>query len=277
MKRKVIDIDQIFDDFLVSYINENRGKFSEKEWEEKIVNLYHIFLETPIDELGGVTPDKYYDGATAEELCELLCEHVRTEVSVPDSLCHALLNCDSEKLLASLVNSESSEELVCYAINILSEKKSTAAFDSYFELLLSNETSENLKELCAESLSDFANEAKETALKLYKQAGSSAIYLLEIFARCDRDDRVFNILIEELKAHNGDALYLSYVSKYGDERALPYLLEIIDNPNIGYSDFKELKLAIECFGGEYTEQRDFSNDKAFMMTTRRKKDEGDCS
>ena len=46
MTRKVIDIDKIFDDFLVSYINENRGKFSEDEWESKIVNLYNIFLET---------------------------------------------------------------------------------------------------------------------------------------------------------------------------------------------------------------------------------------
>ena len=36
MKRKVVDIDVIFDNFLVDYIQTNRGKYTEKEWEEKL-------------------------------------------------------------------------------------------------------------------------------------------------------------------------------------------------------------------------------------------------
>ena len=31
-------------------------------------------------------------------------------------------------------------------------------------------------------------------------------------------------------------------------------------PTINYVDFRELKFAIELFGGEYKEKRDFSND-----------------
>ena len=67
--------------------------------------------------------------------------------------------------------------------------------------ILADSTSENLKELAAEMLADFANDAKEQALKLYDNSGSSAIYFLEIFARCEKDDRVFDILIKELKEH----------------------------------------------------------------------------
>ena len=76
MKLKVVDIDNIFDSFLVKYINDNKGKLSEKEWEEKIPLLYLDFGDTALDELDGKTPDEYYKEATAEELSQLLKEHV---------------------------------------------------------------------------------------------------------------------------------------------------------------------------------------------------------
>ena len=276
MKRKVIDIDQIFDNFLVKYINENRGKFDEKEWESKIVNLYNEFLVSEIEELGGVAPINYYKDASAEELVELLVNHVEQEVSVPDALCEALSLVDCDSLLLNCLNNTQSEELIFYCVNILSERNSTIAFNKYFDLLLSEVSSEDLKELLAEKLSENAEDAKERALEIYESADSSQIYLLEIFARCKNDDRVFNLLINELKAHKGDlALYLSYVSKYGDEKALPVLLELIDDDNISYVDFKELKLAIECFGGEYTKQRDFSHDRAFNKLKRNNGDESE--
>ena len=278
MTRKVIDIDKIFDDFLVSYINENRGKFSEDEWESKIVNLYNIFLETPLKELDGKTPDGYYEGALPEELCELLTKHVKSGVSVPDALCHALVNCECENCVNQLINVDNNEELVCYALTILGEKQSKIALDKCFDLILADSTSENLKELAAEMLADFANDAKEQALKLYDNSGSSAIYFLEIFARCEKDDRVFDVLIKELKEHKNDlSLYLSYVSKYGDDKALPYLLELIRDPELSYVDFKELKLAIECFGGEYNEERDFTSDKAFNKLKRKNSDDSECN
>lgn len=278
MSRKVIDIDQIFDDFLVNYINENRGKYDENEWEAKIVNLYNEFLVTELAELDGLTPLNYYKGASAEELVDLLVSHVSQDVSVPDSLCEALAGVECDSLLAKHIDESSPEELVFYCVNVLSERNSTIAFDKYFTLLLSDSTTEDLKELIAEELAENAELVKETALKLYNEAGSSKIFLLEIFARCKNDDRVFDLLIEQLKAHKGDlALYLSYVSKYGDERALPILLELIEDDGISYVDFKELKLAIECFGGEYNKQRDFSGDRAFNRLKRKVEDEGDCN
>ena len=44
---------------------------------------------------------------------------------------------------------------------------------------------------------------------------------------------------------------------------MPVLMELIEKPDINYLDFKELKLAIEAFGGEYDKKRDFSTDKYY--------------
>ena len=52
MKVKVIDIDNIFDDFLVKFISENKGKLTEKQWEEKIPVLYlEFFIEVRYNEV----------------------------------------------------------------------------------------------------------------------------------------------------------------------------------------------------------------------------------
>ena len=56
-----------------------------------------------------------------------------------------------------------------------------------------------------------------------------------------------------------------YLASYGDERALPYLLDKIDEEGISYVEFQELKYAIEALGGEYTKQRDFSGDEYYEL------------
>ena len=265
MKLNVVDIDNIFDTFLVKYINDNKGKFTEKEWEEKIPVLYFEFGTTELAELGGVAPNDYYSEASGEELAELLAMHVQSHVPVSDFLCEALISSDCENALATYISETQSDELVSYCVNILKDKKSTVAFDTYFNLLLSDNTSEDLKELIAEALASIPESAKEKALELYEQAGRSAIYLIEIFALCKHDDRILKILINELQTHLDDIpLYLTYITRYGDAKALPYLLEIIKMPNVTYVDFNELKFAIELFGGEYNEKRDFSGDKYYQ-------------
>ena len=197
-------IDVVFDNFLVKYISENKGKFTEKEWEEKIPVLYLEFGSTPIDELGGIAPEKYYEGLSGSELALLLEEHVEQGVPVSDFLCEALIASDCEKYVVDFIDNEHNEELIFYSVNILSDKGSTIAFDRYFKMLLSDETSEDLKELLAEKLATVPEESKETALELYSKAGSSAIYFLEIFSLCKHDDRILEILINELKSHLND-------------------------------------------------------------------------
>ena len=264
MKVKIIDIDHIFDEFLTGYINNNRGKFTEKEWESKIPGLYEEFGRTELEELGGVCPNDYYKGLSGTELCDVLSKHIEQGVTVSDFLCEALIAAECVDELVRFIDNEHDEELVSYCVNILNDKNSTAGFDKYFDMLLSDETCEDMKDLLAEMLANNPEAAKERAIKEFANAGSSGVYLLEILASCKNDDRIFDILINQLKEHTNDIpFYLSYVTKYGDERALPVLMELIDSDNINYLDYKELKLAIEGFGGTYDKKRDFSSDKYY--------------
>ena len=90
------------------------------------------------------------------------------------------------------------------------------------------------------------------------------INLVEILSHTQKDDRVFNVLVEEFVANKDKVqIYAGYLSKYGDDRALPVLFEAIEQENITYADFEELRFAIEALGGEYDKVRDFSKDKTY--------------
>lgn len=283
MQKQIMDIDKIFDDFLANYIKSNRGKYTEKEWENKIPALYDEFGVTPLEALGGVAPEKYYDGLSGEELAQTLKAHIDEDVAVSDFLCEAIIRAKCDKELIKYIAIGEDEELISYCVNLLSDMHSVLGYDKYFDLMLNPDCCDEMRDLLVECIQLSPEAAKERAIAEYNAAGKTdksdfKIYMLEILSCCKKDDRILNILLSELTLHkNGVQLYLPYVTKYGDDAALPKLLELIKNPDVNYLDYKELKLAIEGFGGEYNDERDFSSDKYYKKLKGDKKDAGDVN
>ena len=153
------------------------------------------------------------------------------------------------------------EEILTLAVNLAGS--SPKAFPAYFDLL-TGDVSEDVKEAACEQLKNNADAAKERALLCY-EAGVERELMLEILSRCkERDDRIYDILIREFRTGDEVPMHASYLAAYGDERALPVLLEYIDRDDINYLEYQELKYAIEALGGEYTRPRDFSEDKYYQ-------------
>ena len=131
---------------------------------------------------------------------------------------------------------------------------------------------ESIRELATELLSSFADEIKDKVLVAYEEAESDKKpYFTEILSHCKWDDRVFNVLVNEFNSHLDNVpLYANYLAKYGDDRAIPYLTNVIEDQNISYVDFEELRFAIEALGGAYDKKRDFSKDKTFKKIMEQK-------
>jgi hypothetical protein len=256
-----IDIDSLFEAYLKKYMKENAGKYTEEQWEEKMSELYKYFGNTPLNKLG-VSPTDYYNTMTGEELKDLLKIHVEKGISVPDFLCDAIVNKKCEDDIITLLNTDN-EELKAYAVNLLNDMGSTKPLSSYFDLLKDSDVNADLKELATEILTDNCNNdlVKERAIEEYSKYPEIKVFLIEVLARCKKDERIYKILIDEF-INNPDniPLYTSYLSIYGDERALPYLLTEIEREGISFVDFQELKFGIEALGGEYEKERNFKND-----------------
>ena len=256
--KKLIDFDELFDRKLAQYMEEHAGEYSEKQWEDLIPRLYRNFGDTLIKSVG-TTPKGYYAEMTDEELVEALKAHHKEAVS--DFLCRELESRGCPDALLALMQ-EAEGELLTLTINLAGSSKK--ALPVYLDILLKTED-EELKDTVTEYLKGNADAVKERVLALYRE-GVEREYMLEILSRCtQKDDEVFEILLNEFRTAPDDIpMHASYLASYGDERALPVLLDYIDRDETNYLEYQELKYAIEALGGEYNKVRDFSADPYFQ-------------
>lgn len=257
--KKLIDFDGLFDEKLAEYIQSNPEKYTEKQWENVIPNLYKQFGDIYVAK-AGATPKQYYAAMSDDELCETLERHYDEGVPVSDFLCREIESRGCSDALIRLFDRRE-EEILTLAVNLAGSNEK--AFPAYFRLLTS-EVSDDIKEAVCEQLKGGADAAKEQALALFEQ-GQEQEMMLEILSRCkQRDERVYELLLTAFRTGDEVPMHASYLAAYGDERALPVLLEYIDRDDINFLEFREVKYAIEALGGEYTKPRDFSHDPYYQ-------------
>lgn len=263
---KLYDFDGMFDEKLSDYISKNTGKYREEQWEDLIPKLYKQFGDTFIKSVGD-TPNGFYAKMDENELVSALVTHLKRGVPVSEFLCNAIEKRVDKSLLFPLLHGSEDERE--YAINLIGAQDS--ALPVYMDMLADPSTGEDIKNRCADFIKQKADLALEKALANYA-AGVEKEYMLEIMSRSVvRDDRVFEILVKELRTDPENVpMHASYLAAYGDERALPVLLDKIEEEGISFIEYQELKFAIEALGGEYDKERDFSDDEYFKAVKSQK-------
>lgn len=256
---KLYDFDGMFDEKLSEYVKKNADKYKEREWEDIIPKMYARFGDTLIKSLGK-SPNAYYAEMDDKTLVATLRAHLKQGIPVSEFLCNAIEARDMAELLLPLLCGAPDE--IAYALNLLGANR--VALREYMRLLTEYDD-EDVKNTCVDFVKEFADDVKEEALALYGR-GVQREYMLEILSRCVvRDDRIFKILIDEFRADADNVpLHASYLAAYGDERALEYLLDKIDEEGITFIEYQELKYAIESLGGSYDKERDFSGDEYYQ-------------
>lgn len=251
---KPIDFDGLFDQKLAKYLKENAGKFTEKQWEDKIPLLYQKFGDTYLKSIG-FTPREYYKRMSDKELVDTLLAHIKEEVPVSDFLCRELESRDCPEEILPLLKCKD-EQLLMLAVNLAGANP--IAFDAYFALL-KGEADREIKDAVVDQLKVNADAAKARALAFLNE-GIEKELMLEVLSRVrERDETVYEVLLNAFREGEDLPMHASYLAAYGDSRALPVLLERIAGEDINFLEFRELKYAIEALGGEYTEERDFSD------------------
>lgn len=258
---KLIDFDGLFDEKLAQYMEENKSKYTEKQWEDVIPRLYKKFGDTYVAKIK-CTPKQYYAKMTDDELAQTLFAHLRSDIPIPEFLCTELEDRRCVEPLLPLLSSDE-PQAVSYAINLIGVDE--RAFDVYFDILLTNRLDEEIRSDIADIFKTVADQVKDRALQAYK-AGLAKEYMLEILSKVKaRDEEVYQLLLSAfLTDADNLPMHASYLAAYGDARALEPLLKAIEDESIGFIEFQELKYAIEALGGEYDEPRDFSADRDYL-------------
>lgn len=257
---KLVDFDGLFDEKLTQFMEENKNKYTEKQWEDIIPKLYKKFGDTFVAKVK-CTPKEYYAKMTGEELVQTLREHLAKDVPVPEFLCAEIESRGEAETLAPMLFDED-EAAVSYAINLIGDDPK--AYDAYFTILEKGLSTEDVRSDLADIFKLHADEVKERAFADLKK-GIAKEYTLEILSRVkEKEERIFQALLTAFLSGENVPMHASYLAAYNDERALSCLLEKIEDQTIGFVEFQELKYAIEALGGEYDKPRDFTNDKDYI-------------
>ena len=272
---QIIDFDAKFTDVLNDWIEKNRSRFRKPDdMENEVPDVYLRWLNTPASWLGGATPGTYFEKFdSAAELCELLKAYLNEEVSVPDPLLDRLEELGDEQELLNMVKDKTAPmEARMTAIEILRALESTLPMVDYIRWQVEREDDADLLDNALESLRQMGEAVRKPAKIAFTAAdaaGKEAI--LDILADYPGDEDVFQFALEQFKTTKDKrGLYAGYLAKLDDDRALEHLLDVAEGDDVSYSDFIEIRSAIERLGSE-APVKDWSNDPTFKAFRRLQK------
>lgn len=268
----IIDFDARFTEVLNKWIEENRHRFRRPEdMEDEVPDVYLRWLNTPADWLEGSAPGEYFDRfSNSAQLCELLCGYIKEGVPVPDPLLDRLAELGDEAALMALVKDKTAPcEARMDGIELLRQIESTLPMVDFIRWQVERDDEDDILDNALESLRQMGEGVRGPAKVAFLAAGPEGKEaLLDVLADYPGDEDVFRFALEQFKATKDKrALYAGYLAKLDDDHALKALLDVAEGDDVTYTDFIEIRSAIERLGSE-APVRDWSHDPTYQAFKR---------
>ena len=268
----IIDFDARFTEVLNKWIEENRHRFRRpEEMEDEVPDVYLRWLNTPADWLEGSAPGEYFDRfSDSAQLCGLLCEYIKGGVPVPDPLLDRLADLGDEAALMALVKDKSAPcEARMDGIDLLRQLESTLPMVDFIRWQVERDEEDDILDNALESLRQMGEGVRGPAKVAFLAAGPEGKEaLLDVLADYPGDEDVFRFALEQFKTtRDKRALYAGYLAKLDDDHALEALLDVAEGDDVTYTDFIEIRSAIERLGSE-APVRDWSHDPSYQAFKR---------
>ena len=269
---KIIDFDAKFTEILTDWIEKNRSRFRRPEdMEDEVPDVYLKFLNTPEDWLDGKTPGEYFDQFDdSQALCDLVCDYIRDGVPVPDPLLDRLEElADEPTLLKLALNKQAPCEARMTAIELLRQVDSRLPMVDFIRWQVDRDEEDDLLDNALDSLRQMGPDVVRPAKVAFLAAddeGKEA--LVDVLADYPGDQDVFDFALNQFKTRKDKrALYAGYLAKLEDDHALEALLDVAEGDDVSYTDFIEIRSAIERLGSE-APVRDWTHDPTYRAFKR---------
>ena len=272
---QIIDFDAKFTEVLTDWIDKNRHRFRRPDdMENEVPDVYLRWLNTPASWLDGATPGAYFERFdSSAELCEMLKAYIDDMTPVPDPLLDRLEELADEKVLLDLAKDKAAPcEARMTAIELLRQIESTLPMVDFIRWQVERDDEDDILDNALESLRQMGEGVRKAAKIAFTAAdkeGKEA--LLDVLADYPGDEDVFQFALEMFKTQTDKrGLFAGYLAKLDDDRALEYLLDVAESDDVNYSDFIEIRSAIERLGSE-APVKDWSNDPTYKAFKRLQK------
>ena len=269
MKMPVHNFDEHFAEFTSSWMKEHQNEYRNfDEMEEDLPRIYMAFLNTRAAWLGSITPGSYFTQfEDPKVLVDWMRQYCDEGVPLPDPLLEQIVTvgkpCE-KRLVELLKDDEAADEAKMTAVGLLREMESQQPKMLYIHWQLDRAPKDELKDNAVESLIEMGESVVQPILQLIGQANRSGKEaFLEVLSHFPGNRQIVRLVLDEFKAQpEKRALFAGYLSKLGDDTALPDLESAAKEPDLPYLTFIELRNAIESLGGICPE-REYDEDPEY--------------
>lgn len=239
--------------------------------------------------LNGISPNEYFfEIDDAAKLISLLISYIEHDMDIPEPLIDCIIDKgdDAYSLMIDIINLDDTgdispdalEDVRTYFIDLIEEMQRDHPYSRYVTLLLKITEPGDLSETIMRIFHSAPNTRyiRDLLFGAYPLADEyPAMIILDILTDLpDEDGRTSDLL---LAAYTGGQIDLDYFAtleqSVGDERALPLLREHLDDADIDYFTYSEIRYAIEAITGELILEREFPGDKDYEKIANLKEDE----
>ena len=269
---QIIDFDAMFTEVLTDWIEKNRNRFRRPDdMENEVPDVYLRWLNTPADWLDGATPGTYFERfSSSAELCDMLKAYIADGTPAPDPLLDRLEELADEQVLLDMAKDKSAPcEARMTAIELLRQIESTLPMVEFIRWQVERDDEDDILDNALESLRQMGEAVRKPAKIAFNAADASGKEaLLDVLADYTGDEDVFQFALQQFKTTKDKrGLYAGYLAKLDDDRALEHLLDVAEGDDVSYSDFIEIRSAIERLGSE-APVKDWTNDPTYKAFRR---------
>jgi hypothetical protein len=268
------DFDKAFGLYMQNWMRDHRGEYENVQaMENDVPSVYISWMNQPAKWLDGRTPGDYFeqfdDGGA---LLGWMLAYMRGKVSVPGPLLDRIVSLNAWEPVTDYLRghmtgpvSPEDAEAVMTCISLLNQMECGALAQTYIDYVAASVKPDEVADQAGEALAQLP-QAREAMLRALERPMSeyARTALLDALLNFEPDPSVYRWLSRLfLETQDQKALYASYLGRYGDERAISLLQQAIQEPDINYLEFLEMRNAIEALGGECTLERSFEGDRYY--------------
>lgn len=262
---KIIDFDAKFFEYAQKWVASHPG-LTEQQVEDSYNTIMEEWSVKPAKWLDGAAPCDYFKRfESADALIELMRGYSEKDINLPEPLYTRIVELGEAcaPALDALLKDESAEEsLRAEAMGMLRDIGWTGSDPYLIQLVTGSRERNELSDMAADILSGRGEDICSGLLDAYPESSDYAQMLIMDICCCgSKDTRVFDYLVNRLKNRPDErALCASYLAKFGDDRAIEPLKQMLDMFDLSYFDYIELRAAVETLGGDAGEDRTFYGD-----------------
>ncbi|MDL2317539.1 HEAT repeat domain-containing protein [Eubacteriales bacterium OttesenSCG-928-A19] len=273
---KQINFDSAFQEHMTAWVSEHAAEYGNNydRLEERMPEVYLQWLNTPASWLNGATPGTYFsqfdDG---EKLLSWMVAYFRDQVPVPDQLLERITDLGESTepgLLALLTDKGAPEDARLTAITLLAEMQSIKPMALYIGWIAARSDADERADMAAEALVSMGRAVVMPVLAAVDNASAAGREtLLDVLCNFPGEDAILALALAMFaERSNARALFGSFLGKLGDPRAIEPLRAALNDPDLGYLDYIELRNALEALGGDAPPERSFDGDPYYESLRR---------